>query len=231
MRRAPRRAGEPRCRFQLQVVTQVEVIDQISLGKITTEYRYHGGYWDGVEREFRGFSCVEQLDTESFETYAKAGLHGADTAFAAVDRQYFSPPVLTKTWFHQGAVGDDAVEFRELDYRHEFWVGDAQQLDHVEGVNQLLAQLRRKYASLTSRERRQIEREAPGSSRCAAASCERKSTGSMAAFGKIARILLLNKRMGFARRTLPAGLRRGIGSFFLTPSRNERHSGSVAMIR
>ena len=26
--------------------------------------RYHHGYFDGVEREFRGFGLVEQLDTE-----------------------------------------------------------------------------------------------------------------------------------------------------------------------
>ena len=146
--------------FPVQVVTQVEVIDEISGGKLTTEYRYHGGYWDGVEREHRGFSCVEQLDTELFEKYSKAGLHGADAAFAAVDRQYFSPPTLTKTWFHQGAIGDDAVNFQELDCSDEFWAGDAQQLGHVDGVNQQLAQLRQQYAGLTSRERRQIERDA-----------------------------------------------------------------------
>ena len=32
---------------------------------LSTEYRYHHGYWDGVEREFRGFGLVEQLDTET----------------------------------------------------------------------------------------------------------------------------------------------------------------------
>ena len=56
--------------FPVQVVAQVEVIDEISGGKLTTEYRYHHGYWDGVEREFRGFGMVEQFDTESFEKYA-----------------------------------------------------------------------------------------------------------------------------------------------------------------
>jgi hypothetical protein len=25
------------------------VIDEISKGKLTTEYRYHHGYWDGIE--------------------------------------------------------------------------------------------------------------------------------------------------------------------------------------
>ena len=46
--------------FPVQVVARVEVMDEISKGKLTTEYRYHHGYWDGAEREFRGFGMVEQ---------------------------------------------------------------------------------------------------------------------------------------------------------------------------
>lgn len=49
-----------------------------SKGKLTTEYHYHHGHWDGAEREFRGFGMVEQLDTESFEKYDSTGLHGAE---------------------------------------------------------------------------------------------------------------------------------------------------------
>src|SRR5262249_40051041 len=41
--------------FPVQVVSRVESIDAISGGKLTTEYRYRHGYWDGAEREFRGF--------------------------------------------------------------------------------------------------------------------------------------------------------------------------------
>src|SRR6185503_18106195 len=52
--------------FPVQVVARVEVFDQFSRGKLTTEYRYHHGYWDGAEREFRGFGRVDQLDTETF---------------------------------------------------------------------------------------------------------------------------------------------------------------------
>jgi RHS repeat-associated protein len=55
--------------FPVQVVARVEAIDEISQGRLTTEYRYHHGYWDGVEREFRGFGTVEQFDSE---TVAKA---------------------------------------------------------------------------------------------------------------------------------------------------------------
>ena len=63
----------------MQVVARVEVIDQISHGKLTTEYRYHHGYWDGTEREFRGFGMVEQLDTETFADYHATGAHGPET--------------------------------------------------------------------------------------------------------------------------------------------------------
>ena len=52
--------------FPVHVVARVEVVDEISAGTSTTEYRYHHGYWDGVEREFRGFAMVEQFDTETF---------------------------------------------------------------------------------------------------------------------------------------------------------------------
>ena len=70
--------------FPVQVVARVEVIDQISHGKLTTEYRYHHGYWDGTEREFRGFGMVEQLDTETFADYHAAGAHGPETRFEPV---------------------------------------------------------------------------------------------------------------------------------------------------
>ena len=59
----------------MQVVARVEVIDELSRGKLTTEYRYHHGYWDGAEREFRGFGRVDQRDTEVFEDYHAPGLH------------------------------------------------------------------------------------------------------------------------------------------------------------
>src|SRR5205814_4976779 len=35
--------------FPVHVVLRVEVIDHFSRGKLTTEYRYRHGYWDGAE--------------------------------------------------------------------------------------------------------------------------------------------------------------------------------------
>ena len=127
--------------FPVQVVARVEVIDQISLGKLTTEYKYHHGYWDGEEREFRGFGLVEQYDTETFEMYNQHGLHGEETDFEGVAAQHFSPPTLTKTWFHQGPVGEEFGEWEETDYSEEYWPDDPQMLDHKEGIDAFLADI------------------------------------------------------------------------------------------
>jgi hypothetical protein len=75
--------------FPVHVVSRVEVTDALSGGRLTTEYRYHHGYWDGVEREFRGFAMVEQFDTEMI-------------APGGIPPEHFCPPTLTKTWFHPG---------------------------------------------------------------------------------------------------------------------------------
>jgi RHS repeat-associated protein len=116
--------------FPVQVVAKVEVVDQISHGRLTTEYRYHHGYWDGVEREFRGFAMVEQLDTETFDRDG-LGVH-------------HSPPILTKSWFHPGPVAAaEAGDWVELDLRYEFWDGDPPALPRPAEVAALLAGLSR----------------------------------------------------------------------------------------
>ena len=127
------------------VVDRVEVIDRISGGKLTTEYSYHHGYWDGAEREFRGFGRVEQTDTEVFEDYDWHGLHGEEIEFEHVDgEKYFSPPLLTKTWFHQGPVGDEFGGWEELDYSEEYWDGDSQMLERPQELQDFLKRLPRR---------------------------------------------------------------------------------------
>jgi RHS repeat-associated protein len=127
--------------FPVQVVARVEVIDAISHGKLTTEFRYHHGYWDGKEREFRGFGMVEQLDTETFAHYHAIGAHGAGTHFDAVPQKHFSPPLLTKTWFHQGPVDLETGDWEELDWSADYWSGDPQALAHTKVVNAFLQTL------------------------------------------------------------------------------------------
>ena len=145
--------------FPVQVVALVEVIDDVSKGKLTTEYRYHHGYWDGVEREFRGFGMVEQFDTERFEPYNQPGLHGASTTFEAVG-QTFSPPTLTKTWFHQGPIENEAGDWHEQDWSNEYWDGDPPLLHQPERVDDVLTTLDLIYSSKTTEVRRRIKRDA-----------------------------------------------------------------------
>jgi len=129
--------------FPVQVVAKVEVIDQISQGKLTTEYAYHHGYWDGAEREFRGFGRVEQRDTEVFADFHETGLH-AERSFNPIAVKQFSPPLETRTWFHQGPVGDEFGDWEELDFSGEYWVDDPQALSRPQAMIDFLKALPRR---------------------------------------------------------------------------------------
>jgi RHS repeat-associated protein len=100
-----KRDGKPwitRLPFPVHVVERVETRDRISGNRFVTQYAYHHGYFDGVEREFRGFGMVEQWDTEVFAILTADGTLPATN----VDGAFHVPPVLTKTWFHTGAYID-----------------------------------------------------------------------------------------------------------------------------
>ncbi|MGC1121820.1 MAG: SpvB/TcaC N-terminal domain-containing protein [Candidatus Methanofastidiosia archaeon] len=90
--------------FPVHVVERVETRDHVTKTKLVTLYGYHHGYYDGEEREFRGFGLVEQWDTESFVHFNEAELFSE--APARVEEEFFVPPVYTKTWFHTGAYQD-----------------------------------------------------------------------------------------------------------------------------
>ena len=100
---ADRQAGRPwatRLSFPVHVVSRVEAYDWVSRNRFVSRYAYHHGYYDGIEREFRGFGMVEQEDTEEL---GALGQTGAFPAAANVDAASYVPTVLTKTWFHTGA--------------------------------------------------------------------------------------------------------------------------------
>ncbi len=86
--------------FPVHVVERVETYDRISRNRFITRYAYHHGYFDGVEREFRGFGMVEQRDTEEMGTLVPGTTSTEETN---LDAESFIPPVLTRTWFHTGA--------------------------------------------------------------------------------------------------------------------------------
>jgi len=118
---ADKEAGKPwitRIPFPVHVVERVETYDHISRNRFVTRYAYHHGYFDGTEREFRGFGMVEQWDTEEF------GSLSASDAFPSatnIDEASHVPPVLTRTWFHTGAylVGSRISKQFEDEYYRE----------------------------------------------------------------------------------------------------------------
>jgi RHS repeat-associated protein len=99
---ADKLAGTPwltRIPFPVHVAERVEIYDYVSRNRFVTRYAYHHGYYDGVEREFRGFGMVEQFDTQEFAALSASGdFPIADNIEAASH----VPPVHTKTWFHTG---------------------------------------------------------------------------------------------------------------------------------
>ena len=115
-------AGQPwitRLPNPVQVVERVESIDWVGRNRQVTRYAYHHGHFDGYEREFRGFGMVEQRDTEAFRT---------DTTFPDGetlnwDAASWSPPVLTRTWFHTGVFGEAPAVSRV--YASEYWIEPA----------------------------------------------------------------------------------------------------------
>ena len=117
-------AGRPwvtRLSFPVHVLTRVETYDAISRHRFVSTYAYHHGYFDGVEREFRGFGLVEQWDTESFSKFS--GLGKLPPPANASDPELHLPPVRTRTWFHTGAW--TAADKIARQYAHEYYQGDA----------------------------------------------------------------------------------------------------------
>jgi RHS repeat-associated protein len=101
-----RLSGKPwitRLSFPVHVVEKVTVKDSWRKTSFTTTYSYHHGYFDGNEREFRGFGRVEQTDVESFGTFA---VGNTESPYITDDQTLYQPPVKTVTWFHTGAFID-----------------------------------------------------------------------------------------------------------------------------
>lgn len=99
--------------FPVYVVANTETIDLISNSKLAVTYKYHHGYYDGEEREFRGFGMVEQLDEEVFD----------ENSLNAEDKIHFVPPIHTKTWFHTGAYVKGGIISGQ--YKKEYYSEDA----------------------------------------------------------------------------------------------------------
>lgn len=114
-------AGRPwvtKLHFPVHCVSKSEIHERVTGARFLSSYKYHHGFYDHTEREFRGFGMVEQTDSERFEHWAKGN------ASNVVDDTLHQPPVLIKSWFHTGAFFESR---RLLDgFAHEYWFEEMQ---------------------------------------------------------------------------------------------------------
>lgn len=84
--------------FAMHLVSQQIQRDEITGNRLTQGFTYRQGFYDSVEREFRGFGLLLQTDTEA----------------SAAERSSlgFTAPILSKTWFHTGR----AIDMRDDGY-------------------------------------------------------------------------------------------------------------------
>ena len=96
--------------FPVQVLERIEYEDFISKSTLVSQFCYHHGYYDGVEREFRGFGLVERQDAE-----ISTDAQGQDPHYVA--------PALSKTWYHTGSEHQDTLTRQ---YEQEYYQDDSQ---------------------------------------------------------------------------------------------------------
>ena len=96
-------------------MSRVETTDSVTGTRFVRRYRYRHGYYDHVEREFRGFGMVEETDSESFDQFQASG------ASNVVNQAVFQAPVRTRTWFHTGAYLRGRSILRQ--FAHDYYVG------------------------------------------------------------------------------------------------------------
>lgn len=89
--------------FPLHLLASTTQFDEITGNSLCQQATYSHGFYDGVEREFRGFGRVDTRDTH------------ADAQGSAIER---TPPSLSRSWFHTGRAGDESR------YQAEYWQGD-----------------------------------------------------------------------------------------------------------
>lgn len=89
-----RAAGNPaHCQVPLAIhlASQQWQIDEITGNRLTQQMRYRQGYYDGHEREIRGYGLLLQTDSGTQNAPPEA---------------HEGAPLLTKSWFHTGRFAD-----------------------------------------------------------------------------------------------------------------------------
>lgn len=113
-----KQSGNPwvtKLHFPVHCVSKTITEDKISGSRFVREYKYHHGYYDHTEKEFRGFGMVEQIDAETYEHWVK------QDATNVTEEKLHQEPTVSKSWFHTGAFlknGKILHQF-EKDYWYE----------------------------------------------------------------------------------------------------------------
>lgn len=101
-----KQAGKPwitKLPFPVHCVEKVTVTDRWRQTEFSSTYSYHHGYFDGIEREFRGFGRVEQVDIETYDKFEQGNIA---SPYITNDKTLYQPPIKTITWYHTGAAID-----------------------------------------------------------------------------------------------------------------------------
>lgn len=109
-------AGKPwatQLHFPVQCISKTITEDKISGYKFVTGYKYHHGYYDHAEREFRGFGMVEQTDTEFFEHWKREDIVNV------TEIGLHQEPVISKTWYHTGALSKKGTLLNQ--FEADYW--------------------------------------------------------------------------------------------------------------
>ena len=101
--KAQNREWVTRLPFPVHCVEKVETWDRISNTRLVARYAYHHGYYDGHEREFRGFAMVDQWDTEEFDS-------------ALPESAWHVPAAHVRSWFHTGSFLDAGADTLAKEY-------------------------------------------------------------------------------------------------------------------
>ena len=116
-------AGFPwitRLPFPVYCVSKTTAKDHWRGTEFSSTYSYHHGYFDGAEREFRGFGRVEQVDAELFSRFAENNI---GSPWITQDKKLYQPPIKTITWYHTGAAIDRQkilTQFEQEYFTHKF---------------------------------------------------------------------------------------------------------------
>lgn len=112
-------AGNPwitKLHFPVHCIAKTETIDKVSGHRFASLYKYHHGYYDHAEKEFRGFGMAEQIDSEDFEHWVKSD------ASNIVERDLHQEPAISKAWVHTGAF----IEKEKIltQFAKDYWYGN-----------------------------------------------------------------------------------------------------------